>query len=291
MRTDSDPAAQLNEAMMATLYVHHPYGIPVIGWGHEIEALSREDALAFYRRFYRPDNAILLVAGDITEAELRPLAEASYGAVVAPKGEKPVRTRLQEPPLRAARHVRLADDKVEQPTTQWAWLAPCSAHAEGEEAIALEVLSHVLGGSQTSHLYRALVLDQEIAVNCGAWYWNDALDMGQLGVYAVPAEGTSLETLDTAMAAIVQTLRDTLIEEGELARTKTRLIADMVYAQDNQTHLARIYGGVLTTGGSLADVRAWPGRIRAITPEQVRAAAQKWLDPKTRVSGHLVKAM
>jgi len=99
MRTDSDPAAQLQESLMATLYVHHPYGTPVIGWGHEIVELGREDALAYYRRFYRPDNAILIVAGDVEEGEVRRLAEETYGKVRPGNGGKPERRRVREPEI------------------------------------------------------------------------------------------------------------------------------------------------------------------------------------------------
>jgi zinc protease len=101
MRTDSDPGAQLSESLGRTLYVNHPYGLPIIGWQHEIEGLNREDALAYYRRFYTPENAILVVAGDVTEAAVRSLAEETYGRIAA-RGEAPRRNRTAEPPIPAA---------------------------------------------------------------------------------------------------------------------------------------------------------------------------------------------
>jgi zinc protease len=290
MRTDSDPGAQLQESLSATLYVHHPYGTPVIGWGHEIEDLSREDALAYYRRFYRPDNAILIVAGDVSSDEVKRLAEASYGKVQRPNDETPARKRVREPEIKARRLVTLADEKVEQPMSQRAYLVPSHATAADGEAYALEVLSQILGGSQTSKLYRALVLDCGLAVSAGAWYWNDALDMGQFGAYAVPAEGVALEALDAAMEGVLTKMRDELVEANELERAKTRLIADMIYAQDNQTHLARIYGATLTTGGKVEDVAAWPAGIRAVDARAIQAVAQKYLKPGAAVVGHLVKA-
>lgn len=290
MRTDSDPGAQLQESMLATLYVHHPYGTPVIGWGHEIEELSREDALAYYRRFYRPDNAILIVAGDIEAAEVKALAEQHYGPVRAEHNERGLRKRVREPEMRATRHVQLADGKVEQPMTQRAMIVPAHSTAEGNEAYALEVLSQILGGSQTSRLYRALVLDQGIAVNAGSWYWNDALDMGQFGLYAVPSEEIELAALDAATDLVIAELRDNLVEAKELERAKTRLIADMVYAQDNQTHLARIYGSTLTTGGKVGDVAAWADGIRSVSAEDIRNVAARYLQPGRAVIGHLLKA-
>lgn len=290
MRTDSDPAAQLQESLLATLYVHHPYGTPIIGWGHEIEGLAREDALAYYRRFYRPDNAILIVAGDVETEEVRALAETHYGKVPAGAGPSPRRQRVREPEIRATRHVRLEDAKVEQPTTQRAYIVPSHSTAEGNEAFALELLSQILGGSQTSRLYRGLVMEQGIAVAAGSWYWNDALDMGQFGVYAVPGEDVTLEMLDRASEEIIRVLREEPVGEKELERAKTRLIADMIYAQDNQAHLARIYGSTLTTGGAVADVAAWPEEIRAVTAEDILAVARRYLQPGRSVLGHLLKA-
>ncbi|MCA1952193.1 MAG: insulinase family protein [Hyphomicrobiales bacterium] len=290
MRTDADPAAQLQESLLATLYVHHPYGTPVIGWGHEIEGLGREDALAYYRRFYRPDNAILIVAGDVETAEVLRLAEETYGRLKPGDAEPPRRARVREPEIRASRHVRLADAKVEQPTAQRAYIVPSHATAEGGEAFALEVLSQLLGGSATSRLYRSLVLERGLAVSTGAWYWNDALDMGQFGTYAVPAEGVDLDALDSATEAVLARLREEPVGAAELERAKTRLIADMIYAQDNQAHLARIYGSTLTTGGAVEDVLAWPERIRAVTAAEVQAVAVKYLQPGRVVTGHLVKA-
>lgn len=290
MRSDSDPGAQLQESLAATLYTHHPYGTPIIGWGHEIEGLNREDALAYYRRFYRPDNAILIVAGDIGEAQVRELAGATYGKVPRPAQALPPRARVKEPPARARRVVTLADEKVEQPMAQRAYLVPSHATAQGGDAFALEVLSQVLGGSQTSRLYRALVLDCGLAVSAGSWYWNDALDMGQFGVYAVPAEGVSLEALDAAVEGVLHRLRDEPLEPRELERAKTRLIADMIYAQDSQTHLARIYGSTLTTGGKVEDVAQWPAGIRAVDALSVQDVARRYLAAGIPVIGHLVKA-
>ena len=290
MRTDSDPAAQLQESLAATLYVHHPYGTPVIGWGHEIEALSREDALDYYRRFYRPDNAILIVAGDVTEEDVRALAEDNYGKVERPDNQTPARARVKEPVIKARRLVTLGDEKVEQPMSQRAYLVPSHATAQGNEAFALELLSQILGGSQTSRLYKSLVLDVGLAVSAGAWYWNDALDIGQFGVYAVPAEGVALEALDAAVDGVLARFRDEPVDARELERAKTRLIADMVYAQDSQTHLARIYGATLTTGGKVEDVARWPDEIRKVDAAAVQVAAKKYLKPGTAVIGHLVKA-
>ena len=169
MRVETDPPAQLSEAMAASLFVHHPYGIPIIGWMHEIEELDRSHALEYYRRFYAPDNAILVVAGDVEAGEVLALAERTYGRN-APHAQPGTRLRPREPEPRAARHVRVADPKVEQPTVQRLYLVPSTQTATGRDSHALEVLAEMLGGGPTSRLYRKLVLEGGGAVNAGAWY-------------------------------------------------------------------------------------------------------------------------
>jgi zinc protease len=287
MRTDSDPGAQLSESLGRTLYVNHPYGLPIIGWQHEIESLGRDDALAYYRRFYTPENAILVVAGDITEDEVRTHAAETYARTPA-RGEPPRRTRTAEPPIPAARRVELADPKVEQPSFQRYWLTPSYRTAKGGEAHALEVLAHVLGGGPASRLYRALVQEQEIAVNAGSWYMGDAVDRTRFAVYAIPRAGVDLKRIEQATEKAIADLANG-IDAKELARTKTRLIAEAVYARDSQATLARIYGSTLAVGGTLDDVREWPDRIDGVTAEDVIAAARTWLSPRSAVTGYLLK--
>ncbi len=287
MRTDSDPGAQLSESLGRTLYVNHPYGLPIIGWQHEIEGLGREDALAYYRRFYTPENAILVVAGDVTEDEVRKLATDTYGRIPA-RGEPPRRSRTAEPPIPAARRVELADPKVEQPSFQRYWLAPSYRTATGNEAHALEVLAFILGGGPTSRLYRALVQEQEIAVNAGAWYMGDAVDTTRFAAYAVPRPGVELKAVEKAVEKVIADLQHG-VDARELARAKTRLVAEAIYARDSQATLARIYGSTLAVGGTLDDVRSWPGLIDAVTADDVVAAARKRLSPRAAVTGYLLK--
>jgi zinc protease len=285
-RTDNDPAAQLSEATQAALFVNHPYGRPIIGWEHEIRALNREDALAFYRRFYAPNNAILVVAGDVTPEQVRPLAENSYGKIPAQPGIKP-RVRPVEPPPLAHRRVVLADPRVRQPQFSRYYLVPSYRLAKQGEAEALDVLSHILGSGSLSRLYRALVAEKEIAANAGAWYSGTALDAARFGVYATPRPGTSLEKLEAEIDAVVARVAADGVSQPELERAKTRLIADTIYAQDNQARLARMYGAGLTTGLTVEDIDGWPDRIRTVSAEAVRQAARTWLELRRAVTGHL----
>jgi zinc protease len=287
MRTDSNPQAQLQESVDATLYVHHPYGNPIIGWNHEIEGLNRDDALAYYRHFYTPENAILVISGDVTPEAVKALADQSYGAIPA-RGAAPVRERRLEPPIPAARRVELADPKVEQPNLQRFWLVPNYRLAEGNTAFAIEVMAHMLGSGQTSRLYKALVQEQEIATSAGAWYWGDALDQSRFAVSSSPRDGVTLDQLAKAIEGVIASFANG-VSERELARCKTRLIADVVYAQDSQTSLARMYGSALAIGNSIADVQSWPSKIDAVTASDVQAAAATWLSPRRAVTGYLIK--
>jgi zinc protease len=282
------PAARLGEQIAAALYLNHPYGKPVIGWHHEIEQLNREDALAFYRRFYTPNNAILVVAGDVTPDEVRALAEQTYGKV-APRAEIGPRLRPQEPEPSAIRHVTLADPRVAQPSLQRAYLVPSLTSGKPGEAAALEVLAQILGGGATGRLYRALIVDQELASDAGSWYQGLALDATRFGVFATPRPGVELAQLEDALDGVIAAVADKGVAPEEVARAKTRMIADYVYAQDNQAAMARMYGSALTTGLTLDDVRARPDRLRAVTADQVQEVARRFLDKRRSATGYLVK--
>ncbi len=201
---------------------------------------------------------------------MKSLAETTYGQIPA-RGDAPVRKRPLEPDAHAHRLVTLADAKVEQPSAQRVYLVP-SYRTGGQDAMALEVMAHHLGGGQTSMLYRSLVLEQKVAVAAGAYYMGTSFDDTRFYVWAIPNEGVTLEALDAAIEGVVATVSTTLAEAGDLARAKTRLVADAVYAQDSQATLARWYGAALTTGLTTEDVAGWPDGIDAVTAENVRDA-------------------
>lgn len=187
MHVETNPSVQLLEAMEASLFVHHPYGTPIIGWMHEIETLNRDNAFDYYRRFYTPENGILIVAGDVYKDEVHRLADATYGRI-APQGRCPVRLRPREPQPVAARHVTVTDPKVEQPTMERLYLVPSCRTALQRDCYSLKLLAEVIGGGPTSYLYRKLVMERGIAVNAGAYYISSAVEDTYIRVYAVPAK-------------------------------------------------------------------------------------------------------
>ncbi|MGC1466991.1 MAG: pitrilysin family protein [Pseudolabrys sp.] len=287
-RVANNPRARLGEQVDAALYLNSPYGKPVIGWRHEMEQLTRDDAIGFYRRFYAPNNAIVVVAGDVDANEARAFAEATYGKVPR-HGTFGPRIRPQEPPPVAVRSLTLADPRVTQPSLQRAYLVPSFHTAKAGESEALEVLAHILGTGSNSRLYRALVVDKRVAVSAGAYYDSAALDATKFGIYGATAAGVALPKLENDIDGVIAELIDKGVSSEELERAKTRLIADAVYAQDNQMTLARWYGVSLTTGAKVADVQHWPDRIREVTATAVQDAARRWLDKRRSVTGYLVK--
>jgi len=288
MRVGNNPAARLGEQMDAALYLNHPYGRPVIGWRQEIEQLDREGALDFYRRFYTPNNAIVVIAGDVTPEDVRAFAQDTY-AKVPRSGEVKPRVRPQEPVQEAARTVTLGDPRVTQPSLNRYYLVPSSTTARPGESEALDVLTHILGRGANSRLYRTLVVDKGVAVNAGASYDGTAVDNTRLSVYATPKPETSLPQLEQAIDAVLADVVENGVSAEELERSKNRLIADAVYANDNQRTLAQWYGASLATGATVDQVRTWPDRIRLVNADAVRDAARRWLDKRRSVTGYLVK--
>jgi len=151
------------------------------------------------------------------------------------------------------------------------------------------VLAQLMGSGSNSYLYRALVVDKPLAVSANASYSSISLDPTQFAVSAAPKPGVSFAEIEQAVDGVIANVAQNPIRAEDLERVKTQLIAEAIYAQDNQAVLARWYGGALTTGLSIEDIRSWPDRIRAVTAEQVRAAAQKWLEKKRSVTGYLIK--
>jgi zinc protease len=286
-RVDNNPGAVLGERMRAMLWPHHPYGTPIIGWLHEIQSLDRETALEFYRTWYAPNNAILVVAGDVDAAELRPLAERYYGRL-QPTQNLPSRTWVQDPPSVGPVRVIHRDEKVRQPSFSRTYRAISYGTDEGRQAHALDVAIEILGGSETSRLYRALVEEQRIAVSAGASGNTSGLGGGSASIWATPVEGVALERVEaTADAVLAEFLREGPTH-AELARAKSSLAAAAIYARDSQESLANIYGASLASGESIEDVVNWGNDIEAVTAEEALTMARQTFDLNASVTGWLL---
>ncbi len=270
-RVDDDPSGRLQEMMDAALFLNHPYRLPVLGWEHEMHELTRADALAFYRRWYAPNNAVLVVAGDTTLAEVKALAERYFGPI--PARPVPQRNRLQEPPSFAARAVTLKDPNVQQAVWERIYLAPADRN-DIQKAAALDLLGELLAGGSTSRLYRHLVVGQGIAVEVDAGNNGGALDYGQFTIAAAPAVGVDTAKLEAAIDAEIALLLDKGVDATELAEAKNRIAVDAIKARDSLRGPAQLVGTALVSGVSLAQVEAWPDRIAAVSAADVLQAAR-----------------
>jgi len=285
-RTENDPSSLLSEQMAAAQFLALPYRNPVIGWKHEIEQLNRADALAFYRQYYAPNNAILIVAGDVATADVKRLAEKYYGVI--PPSKDIARRRPSEPPQIAARRIEYRDERVRQPSWRRTYTAPSSMAGETQHALPLDMLADILGGGTTSRLYQALVVEQKIAASAGAWYSSTAIDLGRFGLYGQPVNGGGVAKIEAAIDAEIAKIIEHGVTPKELDRSKAGMIAAATYARDSVSGTARIFGRSLVIGRTVEDVESWPERVARVTPEQVRAAARYVFDIRRSVTGLLL---
>ena len=284
-RTDSDPGALFGEQRRAAQHLNHPYGIPVIGWRHEMEELSMEDALEFYRTYYAPNAAVLVVAGDVDPAEVERLANKYYGPL-EPTVDLPVRARPQDPPNLAERRLIFEDRRVAQPYVIRTYRAPERDSGDQEKAAALTMLSEILGGSSaTSVLGTTLQTETKEAVYTGAFYSGLSYDDTSFGLIMVPRAGLSLREAEDAMDRVVAEFIESGIDPEHLARVKTQIRASKIYEQDDVAGIAREYGASLTSGLTIEDVQAWPDILAAVTEDDIIAAAKEVLNRKNAVTG------
>ena len=288
-RTENNPRALFGEQLNAAQYLNHRYGVPIIGWRHEMETLDMEDALSFYRTHYAPNNAILVVSGDVTPEEVRALAEEHYGPIPA-NPELPPRLRAEEPPQNAERRVVFRDPRVATEYVSRSYIAPERDPGAQEKAAALRILAELLGGGTTSYLTEKLQFEQQIAVYSGAFYRGVSLDDTTFDVIVVPQPGISLEEAEAALDEALAGFISDGVDAEALDRIKMQVRAAEIYARDNVDGIARRYGQALTSGLTVEDVQVWPDLLQAVTAEDVINAAQAVFRPETSVTGYLKKA-
>lgn len=288
MRVENNPRALFGEQMNAVQYHNHRYGVPIIGWKHEMEELSLEDALDFYGTYYSPNNAILVVSGDVEPDEVRKLAETYYGVIPA-NPDLPERIRSQEPPQTAARRMTFKDARVAQPYISRSYLAPERDSGAQEKSAALVLLSEILGGGTTSYLTEKLQFDRNIAVFSAAYYGGTSLDDTTFDLLLVPSDGVSLEEGEQALDEALLEFFRTGVDEEHLNRIKMQLRASEVYARDNVDGIANRYGRALATGLTVADEQAWPEILQAVTADEIMAVAREVLRPEASVTGWLMR--
>ncbi|MCU4651548.1 insulinase family protein [Roseibacterium sp. SDUM158016] len=288
-RVDSTPGGLFNEQMRAALFLNHPYGVPIIGWRHEMEDLDREALVSFYEDHYWPNNAILIVAGDVTPDEVRALAEEHYGPIPA-NPDIAERVRPQEPPQIADRRVIFEDERVANPYVARAYPVPAREPGDQRRAAALTMLAQVLGGSgQTSILARRLQVEEERALYAAAFYDSTSYDPSSFNLVNVPVPGISLEEAEADLDRILAAFLEEGIDPEQFERIKFQIEASQIYEEDSVQGLARSYGVALTSGLTVADVEAWPDVLAAVTIDEVMAEARTLFTETRSVTGYLMR--
>ncbi|MGZ2259535.1 M16 family metallopeptidase [Roseobacter sp. A03A-229] len=287
-RTESSPNALFGEQVAAAQYLNHRYGAPIIGWMHEMRALDMRDALDFYEIYYAPNNAILVVSGDVTPSEVRQLAEQYYGVIPA-NPDLPERIRTEEPPQTAERRLIFRDARVAQPYVRRSYLAPERDPGAQEAAAALTFLAEILGGGTTSYLSDALQFDTQIATYSAAFYRGVSLDDTTFNLVVVPRPGVSLQEAEDALDAAVAQFMTDGVDPEQLERIKLQIRADQIYARDDVDRIANRYGQALASGLTVEDVQAWPDVLEAVTADDIMQAARDVFDRRASVTGWLMR--
>ena len=280
LRTDDNPDALTWEHFNATAWFNSPYGNPVIGWMVDIDAYTIEDLRDWYQRWYAPNNAILVVVGDVQPEEVLALAETHFGEI--PARDLPVIKAQTEVPQLGERRINVrAPARV--PLLIMGYKTPVILTAEEEwEPYALMVAAGILDGGSSARFARELEREQELAASASASYSGFSRLDNLFVVSVTPSEGVTQAELEAAIEAQLQRLQDELVTDAELERVKAQVVASDVYRRDSIHGQAMRLGSLEATGLSWEVGEAFAERIRAVTAEQVQAVAQRYFDRDQR---------
>lgn len=286
MRIDNNPKSQLFEQMKAALYLNHPYRRPLIGWYHEIAGLTVKDAKEWYENYYNPANAILVYSGDIDINQLKVLTEKYFGRIKS--GKPHIRDNLViEPEHIAARRITYANHKVMKEELSRFYLAPNITSKDKDKIYAINLLSYILGGTQTSILYRDLVVKQKLAVSAATYY--DEMKLGPVifSVNLIPSDKVSLVLLEQALDKILLDLINNGVKAEDLNKAKRAITAATIYSKEDLKTLANVYGATLALGLEASYIDNWDNNINKVTLEDIKAAAALVFNHKQSVTGYL----
>lgn len=289
-RTENNPQSYFIDQMRHALFPAHPYGVPVIGWKQDIEKLTREDALAWHDRWYVPNNAILVVAGDITAAQLKPLAEKIYGPIPArpitaaplpPVNQFPgdVRMTLRDPRVRQSQFIRL-------------YRVPAMT-GNKPDSLALDLFEEIVSGNPSTRLYQALVVKQKLATSANIGYSDSARGPSTLSITISPAPGVPFDKIEAALDKELKSIAKKGVTGEELAAAKTRIRDSLAFTRDNLSDPAHIIGGSLASGQSLDDIEYYADDIDTVTAARIQDVVKKYLipgDTPTFVTGTVIAA-
>lgn len=282
LRTEDDPSSALWEEVNAAAFKAYPYGHPVIGWMEDLRQLTRTDVQNFYKTYYVPNNAVVVVVGDFDRAQLLPRIQEAFGSISRRPEPPPVRS--DEPPQKGERRVMLRRQDARLPSLVAGYHAP---NMKDPDSYALDMLEVILAGGKSARLYRHLVYEKQLALGAGAYYARVSAAPDLFTLYATPLPGKSVEELEQALFDEIERIKTELVSARELQKAKNQIEASFIFSQDSIFSLAR----QLASYEIVAGWRYWevylPG-IRAVTREDVQRVAQKYLGSEKRTVGVLI---
>ena len=287
-RVDSSPGALFQEQLSATLYLNHPYMKPVIGWQHEIRAIEMEDIQVFYEQYYRPDNAVLVVSGNLDPERVLAMANEHFG-VLEPAGSLPGRRDIMEPPHLSERRLEMSDDRVSNPVLTRRYIAPGDFVSDLRQAASLVLLSELLGGSSyTSVLVQEMQLESSLAVYSNAVFSGTYGAPMSFTINVVPAPDVTIHEVETRLDEVLDEFLAGEIDLGKWHRILKQIEYAQIYELDNSMHTATRYGRGLASGMSIEQVHEWPDLIKSIEPGEVMNTAVLLFDRSRAVTGWLL---
>jgi len=272
-RIEGSPFNVLSEQMDASLYQNHPYRIPSIGWAHEIAALTHEDARAFYERHYSPNNAFLVVAGDISADDVRRLAGEIYGKVASRAGAVE-RKRPSEPEARGRRSVELRDRRASGRSFYRVYQVPSASLATERQAESLELLLAILARGETSRLGQKLIVERGAAHGVDGGYKGLNRDIGEAAIFVSGGAALPIADVEQAIADTLEDIAQSGVTQGELDRARALLSAKRSYDWDSQLRKTRGYADALAAGLTVPRLEGWRSRLGAVSTADIRMAAR-----------------
>jgi zinc protease len=280
-RTEDDPGGALGEEVSALAFRAHPYGQPIIGWMLDIKRITPEEIRAFYKTYYVPNNAILVVAGDFKAAEVMTKVKAAFGPI--PRGAAPPPVLAVEPPQNGERRV-IVQKPAELPIVYIGYPVP---HHTSADAPALEVLSVVLAGGRSSRLYRDLVHERQLALEAGGDYSYFSIDPSLFWFYATPLPGQTAETLEKELLGEMERLTREPVSDVELTRAKNQIEAGFVFQDDSIHRRASLLARFELIGG-YAKKDKYLDLIRAVTAADLQRVASAYFQDEKKNVGILL---
>ena len=284
-RVDNNPSALLSEQMNAALYMNHPYRKPIIGWEHEIKNLDLDDTMKFYQKFYAPNNAIIVICGDVNLNDVVKIAKKYFGSIKPSQIEK--RVWAEEPTQHAPRKITLNSKNTAIPVFKRHYLVPTYTKSK-KESLTLEVFAEIFGNPSTGILFDEFVKNKKIARSASAYYFPDGFGHTSFTISIIPKKNVNLEEIEIHLDEYINKIKKKIFNKEELQKVKKRLVNDAIFAQDSLYMGMRIFGSSLTTGYSLKEITNWPKNISLISIDDLQSFVPNIFNKKNSVTGYLL---